>query len=108
MIKYQKNHNQTRLKYITFKHKISKHAFFMIRYEMLYYVMFINSPVAVVGKLVQKWERDSYTQREKQHTKQYKKQHTKQYTKQHTKQHTKQYTKQYTKPHKSIKYEYTK
>jgi len=30
-------------------------------------------PVALVGKLVQKCERDSYVQKEKQYTKQYKK-----------------------------------
>ena len=29
-------------------------------------------PVAVVGKLLQNWERDSYVQKEKQYTKQYK------------------------------------
>jgi len=28
-------------------------------------------PVAAVGKLVQKWERDGYIQKEKQYTKQY-------------------------------------
>jgi hypothetical protein len=43
----------------------------MIWYD-IYLLQLGFHAVAVVGKLVQKYERDSYMQKEKQHTKQYK------------------------------------
>jgi len=51
-------------------------------------------PVAAVGKLVQKWERDSYIQKEKKYTKQYKKREYRKY---------KRYTKQENKHARNIK-----
>ena len=44
----------------------------------IYLLQFGFLPTAEVGKIVQKWKRDSYTQKEKQHTKQHK---NKEYTK---------------------------
>ena len=43
----------------------------MIWYD-IYWLQLCFHPVAVVGKLVKKYERDSYIQKEKQYTKQYK------------------------------------
>ena len=42
----------------------------MIRYDIHWLQLGFN-PVAAVGRFVQKWERDSYIQMEKQYIKQY-------------------------------------
>ena len=47
----------------------------MLWYDLIYDIYLLQlgfHPVAVVGKLVQKWDRDSYIQKQKQYRKQYK------------------------------------